>query len=71
MIAAIEDFVVSKGINYVYITSSQNIFVLPNLPILNIYLIYTGLMAYTTLNLVYSKEYVYYIPLTCSMILLF
>ena len=31
--AVIEDFVVSKKINYVCMASSQNRFVLPNLPI--------------------------------------
>ena len=34
-------------------------------------LIYAGLLVYTTLNLAYPKEHVYYILLTYSMILLF
>ena len=37
----------------------------------SVYLIYTRLMVYTTLNLVYSKKYIYYMLLTCSITLLF
>jgi len=37
----------------------------------NVYLIYTELMVYTTLNLVYSKEHIYYILLTYNITLLF
>jgi len=37
----------------------------------NIYLIYTELIVYATLNLAYSKEYMYYMPLTCGITLLF
>ena len=39
----------------------------------SVYLIYTKLIVYTTLNLAYFKEYkyIYYMPLTYSMILLF
>jgi len=33
----------------------------------SVYLIYTWLMVYITLNLAYSKEYVYYMLLTCDM----
>ena len=36
----------------------------------SVYLIYTWLMVHTTLNLAYPKEHVYYMPLTCDMILL-
>jgi len=34
-------------------------------------LIHTRLIVYTTLNLAYSKEHMYYISLICSMMLLF
>ena len=36
----------------------------------SIYLIYIRLIVYIILNLVYLKEYVYYILLICSMIFL-
>ena len=36
-----------------------------------IYLIYTRLMVYAMQILVYSKDYVYYIPLICNMISFF
>ena len=34
----------------------------------SIYLIYTRLIVYTILNLVYLKEHIYYIPLTYDII---
>jgi len=34
-------------------------------------LIHTGLIVHATLNLAYPKEHIYYIPLICSMMLLF
>jgi len=37
----------------------------------SVYLIYTWLIVYATLNLTYLKEHVYYMPLTCGIILLF
>jgi len=33
----------------------------------SVYLIYTWLIVHTTLNLAYSKEYIYYMLLICSM----
>ena len=37
----------------------------------SVYLIYTWLMVYATLNLAYLKEHVYYMPLTYGITLLF
>ena len=37
----------------------------------SVYLIYARLLVHTTLTLAYSKDYVYYILLTCRMTSLF